>query len=354
MLKIENLYKSYLPKGELSISGCGTTIVEKYVDNSKFDNQFSVNDISISLKKNEILAILGENGSGKSTLLKLIAGLLQPDFGKITLNHKLVGGPETKLVAGHENIKLIHQNYNLFPNISLADNICYAMRFFSASYQAQKLAELLDVCDLKEISHKLPRETSGGEQQRTAIAAALSTNIDLLLLDEPFSNLDVFTKEGLKEYIRRISRRMGVSIIFVTHDAQDALSVATEVAVIRKGKILQIDTPQNIYHKPLSDYVAGITGIFNSLNTRLLKQIYTVNSHTTYGIRPENIWLSNEADYSFVGVVKHCTFHGSYYTIIVEVSKNFSVTIFSNNETLAAGQAVYLKLDESKIVSLLK
>jgi iron(III) transport system ATP-binding protein len=334
MLKIENLYKSYLPKGQISISGCGTSLVEKHVDNSEFDQQFAVNNICISLKKNEILAILGENGSGKSTLLKLLAGLLEPDYGTITLNHKIVSGPSSKLVAGHENIKLIHQNYNLFPNISLADNILYAMRFFTEDYQQKKLEELLSVCSLTEISHKLPREVSGGEQQRTAIAAALATNIDLLLLDEPFSNLDIFNKSELRKYILKISKRYGLSVVFVTHDAHDALSIADYTSVIKNGIILQTTSPENIYQKPINEYVAGITGGINVFTNRQLSSFLKINllakSGTKFGVRPEKVSLNvNEKMLSSKAIVKELYYHGSQYELVLEIDSKYKLKTVS-------------------------
>jgi ABC-type sugar transport system ATPase subunit len=354
MLKVENLYKSYPPKGEIGISGCGTKFIEKSTGNEQPITDFAVNNISFTLKKNEILAILGENGSGKSTLLKMIAGLLEADSGKIILNNVLIGGPSTKLVAGHENIRLIHQNYNLFPNISLADNILYAMRFFTKEYQEQKLEELLDICNLESISHKFPRETSGGEQQRTAIAAALATNIDLLLLDEPFSNLDVFNKTELKEYIRKISKRMGVSIVFVTHDAHDALSVSTRTAVIRKGQFLQMDEPKQIYTHPNSNYVANISGSFNLLKINSLKEIIAIESKKSYGIHPEDLSIGNEADHDLSGALKSCVFYGAYYSLTVEVSKGYLIRLMSPEFIETDGQVIYLKLRKEKIISFFK
>ena len=156
--------------------------------NKFFDNQAVVNGISFSLEEGRILSILGESGSGKTTLLHLIAGLYEPDSGVLLLDNKRITPPSEKLIAGHPDIKLVRQDYGLFPNISIRANIAYELRYYEESYKQQRVDKLLSVSGLIHVQHHLPRQVSGGEQQRAVIVKAIAEEPKLLLLDEPFSH----------------------------------------------------------------------------------------------------------------------------------------------------------------------
>lgn len=293
VLAARNIYKSYLPKGELKISACGTGIV-KNNNISAHEASQALSNVSIKLFKGEIISVLGANGSGKSTLLKTLSGLSEPDSGSVTYNGVPVYGPVKKLVAGHPNIKLIHQNYNLFPNISLAENIKHVIRFLPAKVQEKKLQHLLQVCGLKKVKDKLPKEVSGGEQQRTAIAAALAAEADVLLLDEPFANLDTFTKFEIKHYIQEINKNFHTTVLLVTHDPTDALAIAQKVYILKKGKILEHGTPEQVYQYPKHAYTAQITGGCSLLSSTEMLEIKNYTGHNLhegshYLVRPEQI-----------------------------------------------------------------
>lgn len=343
MFKIQNLTKSY----SLAINQGIKTSCELKPD-SELDQIKAVENISFEIKRGEILGVLGENGSGKSTLLKMLAGLLEPTSGTISLNKTEIGGPSTKLVAGHENIKLIHQSYNLFPNISIEENIKYHLRFYNEVYQNLRTAYLLELCHLEQIKQKLPRQASGGEQQRTAIACAISTPTDVLLLDEPFSNLDVFNNEILKNQIVKIVKKEKLYAVFVTHDAHDALSVSDKLAVIKDGKIISIQTPIDSYQKPENEYVAGITGLCNILKTRELNTFLNIQTENIKQkkciIRPENIYINNEGS---AAIVKKCSFRGDRFLLEVLVGK--IVLIMFSQQPFIPDSEVFIAIEKENI-----
>lgn len=337
MLIVDQLFKCFLDQAKNNESEISNT--------GSVKANIVVNKVSFKLNSNEIFAVLGENGSGKSTLLKLIAGLIQPDSGTITLNNETIEGPNFKLVAGNEHIKLIHQNYNLLPNKSVQENIMYSMRFLSKEYQQHKLDELLLLCNLQKIAKMLPRQISGGEQQRTAIAAAISTPTELLLLDEPFSNLDVFNKEALKIHLSDIAKT--TSILYVTHEAQEALSVAHRIGIFRNGEFLQINTPHEIYNSPVDEYAARISGFVNILDTCLLSKDLKDNR---FGIRPENIHFGDAASFDLIGYVKAISFLGVNYLLRVIVKDIYEVIMYSSYSGHTINDSIYMRFDDEKII----
>lgn len=344
MFKVQNISKSYTLSLQQGIkTNCE---LKDDTDNQKF---IAVENISFDIKKSEILGVLGENGSGKSTLLKILAGLLEPSNGKIILNSTLIGGPSSKLVAGYDNIKLIHQNYNLFPNISLEENIKYHLRFYNEAYIKLRTAYLLQLCQLDQIKNKLPRQTSGGEQQRTAIACALVTPTDVLLLDEPFSNLDVFNSEILKNQIIKIVKKEKLYAVFVTHNADDALSTSDKLAVIKNGKIISLQSPIETYHYPKNEYIASITGLANVFFTSKLSKLIRLDvdklKHKKCMIRPEFVFLANTGISS---IVKKCSFRGDKFLIECTAHK-LHFLLYTQNSLVIDSQ-VFIQLDIKKIV----
>ena len=294
-----------------------------------FDDQKAVNHLSFTLEKGEILAILGESGSGKTTLLHLIGGFQEPDAGVLLLDGKRITPPSEKLIAGHPDIKLVRQDYGLYPNISIRENIAYELRYYEEGYRNKRVDKLLKLSGLLKVQTHLPREVSGGEQQRAVIVKAIAEQPKLLLLDEPFSHLDAVNKRRLKAEIVHLIKEEEVSCVFVTHDATDAYGMADRLAVMRKGKILQLDAPQKIYQQPANQYVAEITGEVNIIKGEqgILGRKPLVDE--VLFIRPEQIYvLSNSSWKAKVIGVK---FLGSFYEIILQIDNN-KLKIFSFDE----------------------
>ncbi len=293
--------------------------------NKFFDNQAVVNGISFSLEEGRILSILGESGSGKTTLLHLIAGLYEPDSGVLLLDNKRITPPSEKLIAGHPDIKLVRQDYGLFPNISIRANIAYELRYYEESYKQQRVDKLLSVSGLIHVQHHLPRQVSGGEQQRAVIAKAIAEEPKLLLLDEPFSHLDTVNKNRIKNELLQLIKQENVACIFVTHDVEDAYGIADELLIMRKGEILQIGEPETIYRNPINQYVAEITGSVNILS-EAQRSILGEKEIIPSFLRPEQIIFNSSS--SCQGIIEEVRFLGTYYEMTIKIG-DFSIQAYA-------------------------
>jgi iron(III) transport system ATP-binding protein len=224
--------------------------------------QFSTNTslaldrISLTLAKGDILALLGPSGCGKTTLLRSIAGFDRPLSGIIMIGGKLVSDRATYLPPEQRDIGIVFQDYALFPHLNIAENISFGLNKLAPVDRQQRVAEVLELVRLQGVEKRYPYELSGGQQQRIALARALAPKPQLMLLDEPLSNLDIQVRSHLREEIRDILKAAGTSAIFVTHDREEALFVADLVAVMQSGKIEQLGTPEQIYTQPASRFVA--------------------------------------------------------------------------------------------------
>ncbi|MDP2793154.1 MAG: ABC transporter ATP-binding protein [Sulfurisoma sp.] len=225
-----------------------------------YGRQTIVDNLSISLDEGEIGCLLGASGCGKTTVLRLIAGFEQPSAGTIQLRGVTVGSPQRQLPPEQRHIGMVFQDYALFPHLSVGDNVAFGLREKSALAGRQCVEELLDIVGLAGHGGKFPHELSGGQQQRVALARALAPRPHLLLLDEPFSNLDVELRERLSLEVREIIKQSGTTAILVTHDQHEAFAVADVVGIMHRGRIEQWDTPYSLYHRPATRYVADFVG----------------------------------------------------------------------------------------------
>jgi len=219
-----------------------------------------VRDLSFNLAPGEIACLLGSSGCGKTTMLRLIAGFEMPSAGRIRLNGTTIASESTQLPAEQRRIGMVFQDYALFPHLSIADNIGFGLRQEAAPARRRRIDEMLELIGLAEHGARYPHELSGGQQQRVALARALAPQPHLLLLDEPFSNLDVELRERLSLEVRDILKRAGMAAILVTHDQNEAFAVADMVGIMREGSIEQWDTPYNLYHRPATRHVADFIG----------------------------------------------------------------------------------------------
>ncbi len=225
----------------------------------------AVEDVSFSLEKGEILALVGESGSGKTTLLRLIAGLEHPNSGIIKLDGEVIVSGRKSLPANKRQTGMVFQDYALFPHLTIFENVAFGLKGLNKKEVEKRVHETINLTGLKEDVKKYPHQLSGGQQQRVALARALAPRPELLLMDEPFSNLDTILRDQVREEVRQIIKAMGITAILVTHDTKDAFTTADKIAVMLNGKLLQIDTPDALYNDPNSSYVAELFGKSNNV-----------------------------------------------------------------------------------------
>lgn len=228
---------------------------------------YALENVSFNLKPGQVCAIVGESGSGKTTLVRLIAGLERPDHGSIAMDGKVIASLDKFVQPEKRKIGLVFQEYALFPHLTILDNVLYGIsKVKNKKIRAQ---EMLDLVGLEDMGKRYPHQLSGGQQQRVALARALAPEPSLLILDEPFSNLDTMLRNQLRNEVFDIIKKTEVTVLFVTHDTQDALSVADEILILQNGKVVQKDVAANLYLKPNTLYVASLFGSTVHINKNL-------------------------------------------------------------------------------------
>jgi iron(III) transport system ATP-binding protein len=225
-----------------------------------YGEQVVLRELSFSLARGAIGCLLGPSGCGKTTVLRCIAGFEAAQEGEIRLSGKVVSRPGLSLPPEKRRVGMVFQDYALFPHLRIGDNIAFGLQRVGSAERAARLAELAELTGLGGVLRKYPHEISGGQQQRVALARALAPRPELLLLDEPFSNLDVDLRERLSLEVRDIIRASGATAILVTHDQHEAFAMADEIGVLHQGRIQQWDTAYNLYHRPANRFVADFVG----------------------------------------------------------------------------------------------
>lgn len=300
----------------------------------KYGDTQVLSDINIDLAEGEWLGIVGESGSGKSTLLRILGRFQDADVGEVHFNGTVLPQVSGELLPGHESIKLIHQEFELFPNQTVEENISYSLRFYDPAYKKEKVASLLEVTGLKSVSGQKAKLLSGGEKQRTAIAKSLAEQPDVLLLDEPFAHLDNHNRRVLANAIETLRKKQKMSCIFVTHEASDALAWSDRIAVLRNGAIIQCGTPQEIYNYPVDNYVAELTGDINWLGEE--------KDGKKRFIRPEKIKRTRHSDKGkWLGKVETIRFHGNHWEVGCS-NKYGALSFYRNKKDVEIGETVYL------------
>ncbi len=218
--------------------------------------------VNLAARAGQLMALLGPSGCGKTTTLRLIAGFEWPDSGTISIKGRVVASETVRVPAEERRVGMVFQEYALFPHLDVAGNIAFGLR---GAEKQQRVADMLALVGLQDFAKRMPHELSGGQQQRIALARALAPQPDVLLLDEPFSNLDTALRAQVRSEVRAILKQSGITAIFVTHDQEEALSLADVVAVMMDGHIAQVAEPQQLYHQPASREVAAFVGEANFL-----------------------------------------------------------------------------------------
>lgn len=236
------------------------TILELDRVTKSYGRKRVLTDLSFLLEKGRIGCLLGPSGCGKTTALRTIAGFEPADAGRIRINRQVVSSNRYRLPPEKRHIGMVFQDYALFPHLSVSDNIGFGLRGMTQKQKFGRIEELLDVVGLSDAESCFPHELSGGQQQRVALARALAPRPDLLLMDEPFSNLDVTLRERLSMEVRDILKRHGISALMVTHNQQEAFAMADVIGVLHQGNLEQWDTAYNLYHRPATRTVADFIG----------------------------------------------------------------------------------------------
>ncbi|MDB4291070.1 ABC transporter ATP-binding protein [Cyclobacteriaceae bacterium] len=308
------------------------------------DRKCVLSNLDFTLEKGEICAFIGESGTGKSTLLKLIAGLETSDSGTIILEGKTVESASKFVAAEDRGIGFVFQDFALFPHMSIKKNVGYGLAKFQD--KTARVSEVLRMVGLASYGDRYPHELSGGEQQRIALARALAPNPTLLLLDEPFSNLDTALKSQIRNELFEIIKGTGISCIFVTHDAQDAISLAHKIAVLDQGKVVQMGTPKALFDQPFTPAIARFFGEINIFNQEDFQHFdIELEKADFYGIRPEHITYSLTPEKnSQAAVIMGETFHGLWRKYRIKLSSQMELDLMVDAQVPIEGKEVFITL----------
>ncbi|WP_245474013.1 ABC transporter ATP-binding protein [Bradyrhizobium zhanjiangense] len=282
----------------------------------------AVDDVDLSIAPGEFVSLLGASGSGKTTTLMMIAGFELPDRGRVLLDDKDI----TRLPPHRRELGVIFQNYALFPHMTVAENVAYPLRMRRIAKQVveSRVSRVLDQVHLGALASRYPHQMSGGQQQRVAIARALVFDPPVLLLDEPLGALDRKLREHLRNEIKTLHREVGKTMVYVTHDQDEALAMSDRVAVMHEGRIRQVSAPQEIYRKPADLFVAGFVGEVNLIPVKLRSGIVHgpagetlpaarwtgADMDATLCVRPEHLRLASETSGGIQGIIVEKTFVG--------------------------------------------
>jgi len=330
-------------------------------------------DLSLEVHDGEFVVLVGPSGCGKSTALRMIAGLENTSGGQIILNDKDI----TNVRPGLRNCAMVFQNYALYPHMNVADNICYGMkvRGVSPEKRQEALANVADILGLTDLIHRRPKELSGGQRQRVAIGRALVRDPDLFLFDEPLSNLDAKLRVEMRAEIKKLHRRLKATIIYVTHDQIEAMTLADRVVVMREGKIEQAATPLELYESPASIFVAGFIGapsmnflnahvshdgqqptlkignmLFNNLPDGIAeKLIHRPDGSVILGIRPEHVRGLTTQDKGIKLSIDTIETLGSHKLLLGTTEEGTFVAQVDAYDTTQPGESVGVDIDLTKI-----
>jgi iron(III) transport system ATP-binding protein len=325
---------------------------------------YAVKGVSLKVERGELLALVGESGSGKTTLLRMIAGFEIPEKGQIHLNHLCVVGPRSFVNPEKRKIGMVFQDYALFPHLTVYQNIIFGLRHLDKDQKKERAEQVLQLVGLQQFGARYPHQLSGGQQQRTALARALAPQPDLILLDEPFSNLDGLLKEQVRKDMRDILKKTGSTAIFVTHDTKDALATADRIAILKNGEIEQTGSSKELYEKPVNAYVASFFGQINLFEAKPSKGGFqTALGHISLpeppesqeqevflSIRPEHINYCAPGKGQYCGHVQELTYMGEYLQVSLLMENSLSLVLkVKPDHALRLNDLIYFGIQPEKI-----
>lgn len=347
-------------------------MAEVRIDNiTKYFGQVkALNDVSMDFPDGGFFALLGPSGSGKTTLLRTIAGFIMADHGKIR-----IGGENVERVPVEKrDIGMMFQNYALFPNMTVSDNIGFGLRVrkVSGSEERRRIDEALDLVQLSNLGGRRPSELSGGQKQRVALARAFVTKPRVLLLDEPLSALDKALRIDMQIELKRIQREIGITTIFVTHDQDEALTLADKIGILKDGQMVQAGPPRDVYDKPNNAFVAEFLGEANVFDGTREGDYFRLTDGTkiaipkseraakAFGIRPENLSITtNRPTEASVGYLQATLvqriFAGAITTCFVEISSGLRMKVVAFDKDIPQiedGTNIWLKWETSRLTPI--
>ena len=314
------------------------------------DNPAGVSGISLSINKGDFVAIVGESGSGKSTLLKLIYGLLAPNSGEVLFKGEHLAGPHEKLISGHDSMKMLSQDFNLNLYAKVYENIESMLSNEDIRAKKQKTLEMMEFLGIDELANKRIVELSGGEQQRVALARAIITEPEVLLLDEPFSQVDAILKTQLRADLKRLCDYLGITIVLVSHDPVDGLTLANEMIILKDGKLIESGKPDEIYANPAHIYTARLLGNAFVLPADEAKRMGIRTKKVNVLIYPEWVQLKNSWS-SKKYTIKEIFFKGFYEELLLErdhvkiLAVNSKPGIYKKGQNIQVLISGYLEFD---------
>lgn len=308
------------------------------------DSSAGVNSINLSIQKCDFIAIVGESGSGKSTLLKLIYGLLFPDSGEIQFKGKPLHGPVEKLIPGHDSMKMLNQDFNLNIYARVYENIESMLSNEDLKSKKEKAQSMMNFLRIDHLANKKVIELSGGEQQRVALARAIITEPEVLLLDEPFSQLDALLKTQFRADLKRLNEELGITVILVSHDPVDGLTLSNQMIILKDGVLMESGKPDQIYFSPAHIYTGKLLGNAFVLSADEAQKMGLKTKKDEVMIYPE--WVQLKSSWTSKGyLVKDIFFKGFYEDLLLERDDVELIAMNPKPGIYAKGQKVQVVVD---------